>query len=143
VKYSIPLLRRLTGLLFTAPDTTTKPTRNATNTAYNPLLYLLRAETLLFLGYPELAASDAYRALLLCDSALGIDGRGKKEWMSYVATRVWESSGAVSFLFLVLIHKFIWWRKKRLQYMLMMCDNRKPNMLRFRFRDFIRDHFDL
>ncbi|KAA8893143.1 hypothetical protein FN846DRAFT_1025881 [Sphaerosporella brunnea] len=37
------------------------------NNAYDPELYLARARVYLDLDYPDLAAGDAYRAVLLCD----------------------------------------------------------------------------
>lgn len=45
--------------------------KNVLNFQYDPESYYGRAEALFVLQYPELAAADAYKALLLCE--LGLD----------------------------------------------------------------------
>jgi hypothetical protein len=44
--------------------------RDLADRPYLPSAWTRRAETLFALGYPELAAGDAYKALLLCDAGL-------------------------------------------------------------------------
>lgn len=57
------------------------------NFPYDPILWKERAESLLGLGYPELAAADAWKAILLFDAAVEREGnwseRGDLVWLQY------------------------------------------------------------
>lgn len=60
---------------------------------YDPTLWRHRAESLLSLGYPELAASDAYKAIMLYDAAIECDSNctalGDTVWLQY-GMKMWN-----------------------------------------------------
>ena len=60
---------------------------------YNPTLWRSRTESLLSLGYPELAASDAYKAIMLYDAAIDCDSNwttlGDSVWLQY-GMKMWN-----------------------------------------------------
>ncbi len=57
------------------------------NLPYDPISWKERAESLLALGYPELAATDAWKANLLFDAAVEREEnwteRGDAVWLQY------------------------------------------------------------
>jgi hypothetical protein len=64
---------------------------------YDPSLWRDRAEVLLELGYPELAASDAWKAVLLFDDAVKREEgewteRGDRVWLVF-GMGVWDPEG--------------------------------------------------
>ncbi|KAF2418773.1 hypothetical protein EJ08DRAFT_702986 [Tothia fuscella] len=58
-------------------------TRELMDLPYNPLRWLMRAEMLLKLGYPELALGDCHKASLLLQAALSDNSSlGEKVWLT-------------------------------------------------------------